>query len=1082
MLTHTSAEAEEARIDAIITRVIDDLRGSATPEVDQVEPRRRFCIGVLTPLSSDPSNPTAIRRNRRTPESIGISARAQSEAKLITGTVDLELTLWFRLVPSFAEQSEFIGRSTQKRVPLKLRYAQHRVKISDLPFSVAVSAIKGRVQGDTRVANDLIAKALAAARVDIAQGPYRDRLYPGADKLEVTTDQMESEEAFQTATAGPPDLPYWRGTLNVDALQSSDGWRLGVTFSNSSPDRKQHQSEFFDTRLVVTLSTGRYVSREFHADRSDTRHQSRAWGRGINAVLQVDSTCKIATAETAPKFDQPRAGHRLSVDGTDVAALAGPDPIAELLRFRDELNAFGETWAAEAALIPDNLKRQTAEFDLARFRDEIGRFELGVQALRDDPRLLRSFQLANEVVRRHAAFKKWRPFQLGFIVAMMPSLIARENRDPKWLTELAKVDVVWFATGGGKSEATYGVILVALYYDRLRGKQRGMTAWLRYPLRMLSIQQLQRLMEFVVIAEEVRAEQKLEGDQFALGYYVGESNTPNRLTNARGLHDITAFKRRIDHLNGDSSFLRVLRRCPYRDCLKRDLKVLVDDSIERVRLEHVCNSCKRVAPIYISDAEIYRYLPAVVVGTVDRLARAGQTERFGHLYGQVNGKCRQHGYAQLGQCIEDGCKLTKKHFEPVESTYDPVPALLIQDELHLLKESLGTYDSHYEGFLDSFARRLGTGLTPKRLAATATIAGFERHVRELYGSDRLGRRFPMRGPSNERSAYVELDRERPINRRYIGIYPIGVTSDQVVARIAKAVHDLALEVAESDRRDSLDALYDLSLLYANTKDSLGNIGADLKPILNGTRSITGERSLEDVRQLIDDVESDAERPIEERIPAVISTSIVSHGVDIGRLNVMAFSGFPGKAADYIQSSSRVGRENMGVVFLVFDPTRNLDRSTYIHFAEYHERLYSLVQPVPVIRFSQSAVRRTFTGIFSATLLNTMGAEKRANFGPGRKAATLLAQDVPTEDEMFDSIHDAYGFDQLEPGVRSKYEAQARRSGRRARENVLHGEDWHTSSRLRPRPVPSLRETQEQIPFDTTPRRVREVTLYKEARR
>src|SRR5439155_20829899 len=148
-------------------------------------------------------------------------------------------------------------------------------------------------------------------------------------------------------------------------------------------------------------------------------------------------------------------------------------------------------------------------------------------------------------------------------------------------------------------------------------------------------------------------------------------------------------------------------------------------------------------PLFLSDSEIYRYAPTVLVGTVDRLARAGQTDLFSHILGQIDAVCPQHGYASFGRCVEEACTVKPRTFTPVADVHDPTPALLLQDELHLLKESLGTYEAHFEGFLDAAAAPLGTCLPSKRLAATATIEGYEKHVRRVYGRD--GRRFPEKG-------------------------------------------------------------------------------------------------------------------------------------------------------------------------------------------------------------------------------------------------------------------------------------------------------------------------------------------------
>ncbi len=1077
MPTSTPYLAEVARVNSIVTHVIDDLRGTID-EVEDVEPRKTFCIGVLSAPRLDEGNGST-RQRRYNFESLGFSARVAAAGSRISGTASASVTVWYRVLPSFDEQRAFAGNvKNDGTYQLQARYARHIVPLGDLPFSVDLDGSGAKIIGNTQAANDRITHAFAEARKGIAKGPNAHRLYPGSARFTLKGTDLATAQTFAAAVSGSLDLPDWRAALDVSVVQTADGPRLTLTLANRTPNAKQHQAELFDAGLSVELEDGCFEEREFHADRNESRYATRSWGKGIGCVLEVDDDRKHATACTVPLYQQKRSQHRELVTATSPDALSGPDVEKSIGALIDHLVAYRSAWQQLAEQLPPGEKRETAFADLVAFDEEIAMVRRGLEALRTDPRLKRAFQLMNRAAALTGTegqpFVAWRPFQIAFIVGMMPSLLARERPESPWLDDLHRVDVLWFPTGGGKSEATFGVILAALFYDRLRGKEYGVTAWMRYPLRMLSIQQLQRLVEFIVAGEMVRNTEKLVGDPFTLGYYVGEQNTPNILTSKRNVHPITRYKQRAQR--DGTSFMRVLQACPYRDCSDRTkIDVEIDDAIDVVRIIHKCKACGRVAPIYISDSEIYRYIPSVLVGTVDRLARAGQAHEFVHLYGQVDSRCPQHGYARHKTCVESGCSLGKRVYTSVSPCYDPVPALLIQDELHLLKESLGTYDSHYEGFLDSFARAVGKGLVPKRIAATATIEGFDRHVRELYGYGREARRFPARGPGENESAYVSPYDDDRLSRVYVGVFPNGLTSDQVAARIAEKVHRLAVDHEKADNDGGIGACYDVSLLYANTKDSLGNMGAELKPKLPKLLSLSGERSLDEVREAIDILSADAGRPLAERSPAVISTNIISHGFDMARLNVMAFSAFPGKAADYIQSSSRVGRTHVGLVFLVCDPTREVDRSTFAHFHEYHERFYALVQPVPIIRYSQSAVQRTFTGIFAASLIATLNSVKNGDLGEGRKAAASLVAGIPTEDEIGEAVEAAYDIDRLDPELREKYRDLIRRLTHVAHSQVINnGDDWGTSQRLRPKPMASLREVQEAIGFDVTPRRHREV--------
>ena len=97
------------------------------------------------------------------------------------------------------------------------------------------------------------------------------------------------------------------------------------------------------------------------------------------------------------------------------------------------------------------------------------------------------------------------------------------------------MDIIYFPTGGGKTEAYLGVIVFQLFLDRLRGKTAGVSVWTRFPLRLLTLQQTQRAADVVGAAELIRKRHndlRLSGqnvDGFAIGYLAGQEATPNEL-------------------------------------------------------------------------------------------------------------------------------------------------------------------------------------------------------------------------------------------------------------------------------------------------------------------------------------------------------------------------------------------------------------------------------------------------------------------------------------------------------------------------------------------------------------------------
>jgi hypothetical protein len=1101
--------AERSRIDHIRAAVVQALSGRDMPVLWDGDPTSTYCVGVLTSSEEDSLDDgrATERRRRRKPIALGFSARIEPELSDVVGHLRLSLALYYRQVPTLVEQRAApeetqapqgedneeeslpgVGQGDpDARISLRIKY--HRVEV-DLPtvtFRTTCPADGRVVELDFAVANALLNERLQQVRSEIAADP---RCWEGSTNYRVPRSALADETSYEEARrVAEPDLPIWRVILSGQLSNTGDGWRLSVLAENqSSGGGSQHPLELFDVRCRAILQNAQFVSRPFEAATKDYRYQTESWGRGVNAVLEVDpDDPHQAWTETLPLFEQPRTRTRHETV-SNVQALAA-DPLGTLNRIALLLDKYATEWATYNEEWRDTPTYEERLKDLETFRREIQRFRFGIEVLSRDNRLLRGFQLANEAAaaRPSRPLQSWRLFQLVFIVSQAPSLLAREQRDDEQLRrELEMIDVLWYPTGGGKTEAYFGAILMAMFYDRLRGKLRGTTAWLRYPLRMLSIQQLQRLTDFVVAAEQVRQANRLGGDRFTVGYYVGSSNMPNELTRYKArTQPIEVLLKEANKNEGDVASLHVLQRCPY--CGAPQPRVEVDATPSVLRLRHRCAACKREAPIYLSDSEIYRYLPTVLVGTVDRLARAGQTDQFSHLFAQVDARCPQHGYFSFDQCVEGPvCKVKQVEQSPVDETYDPTPALLLQDELHLLKESLGTYDAHYEGFLDTAAACFGTGLPSKRLAATATIEGYEEHVRELYS--RKARRFPAKGREEWDSAYAEHDTENPIARLYLGILPFGMDSDVVAKRIAKVVAEEAATYWTDPSRDKqLADLYDLALIYVNKKSAAGNIGARLKDEYQDERavlSLTGDRSLDEVRAAIDRVEGDVALPYEQRLHTLLATSLISHGVDLDRLNVMAFVGYPGRAADYIQSSSRVGRSHVGLICTVFDPASTLDRSVYAHFHEYHERLYQLVQPVPINRFSEASIKRTLTGIYSALLLNVVAMLKRQagewkeSLYPAAVMQRALARGVVSEEEMIDLLLQSYALNEY--GLPTEVEVLLRKTisqgVRKAQQDIELEEEWATYQRLRPVPISSLREVEEQVKFYPARKAQRQIKL------
>lgn len=744
----------------------------------------------------------------------------------------------------------------------------------------------------------------------------------------------------------------------------------------------------YDCRLRLSVAQPAEIqTQRFLLAPRDYRFEDVAevWGQGNACVVTRTSSGELV-AETMPVFKQPvvepRSDHVGPAKWDDLATDPRPTLDAIEAAMRDYLQQWDD-------FIHDSESDIAAEssLDRTRFQNEIERFRLGRRAMQDDERLGRAFCLANLAFSRANADKgydSWRLFQIVYLVSHLPDLAAREHTDdPLYRRELDFADVLWVPTGGGKTEAYLGLIVTALLYDRLRGKAKGVTAWLKFPLRMLSVQQLSRVLRILVEAEGIRREElQGAGGPFELGYLVGGSNTPNNLTWRQEWWP--GFETAVDAEDGLFDEYRLLAECPF--CNKEQIRIDVDGT--RRRLQHICGACGETLPLHMSDEEIFRFMPSVLVGTVDKLtglAWFGEFVQFSH---GARWRCPDHGYftfTQANRCLAGrNCRRKPSEYERQEAWYDPVPALIIQDEMHLLKEELGAFDAHYEGALAELQARAGIGVPSKILAASATIEQYEDQLRQVYG--RRPRSFPTPGYERTRSFYSRETSDT--QRLYLGVMPhyrrkadvAGIIQRHLLSHVATRQDGLASGTAgvPSVVLEEMLFNYELSLAYVNSKIHGDQIADDLRELAQSfadisqedlsMRVLTGDVRIADLAEPISRIEKDTlDTPRSERIRALVGTSVVSHGVDLERLNMLVMAGLPPTVADYIQASSRSGRNHVGLVVTVFDAFSKRERSTFVNFSSFHQFLDRMVAPVPVNKYSYFGAERTLPGIVVALL-------------------------------------------------------------------------------------------------------------------
>ena len=904
--------------------------------------------------------------------------------------------------PAPADDGAGDGPRRRAGIPVWDSWRRQRIEVHGMRVTLAADGAEHDV-------GEAIRKAIVDAITAHFRNPEASRPFTTATRT-IPVAALASESDYWEAlrersnAAWTPSPIDTRVTVYAEPLGGTEV-QLSVSITNETvvevPPMPVQDLAIYDCELRVRLIDGAdHVPQRFRLAPRDYRWRGAdevpGHGRGCAAVQDSDGTLRT---ETLPRFLQqriePRADHVPPPRFDDLAT----DPHSLLLRISEAMRTFENQWDQWLSTVTDPEIAAAARRDLDGFRDERRRFDAGRDTLNLDPRLEQSFRLTNTVFSRLSggSYDTWRLFQLVYIVLHLPALAAREHRDrDELVNELGYVDVLWFPTGGGKTEAYLGLIVTALFYDRLRGKERGITAWMKFPLRMLSVQQLGRVLKALLVAEELRlSELAGRGRPFELGYLVGGTNTPNKLVPRTdswwpGI-DRAAAQLAEDPYAFDEHV--IIGNCPYCGAAKR---IGLELRVQQQRLVHICRSCERDLPVHMTDEEVYRYQPSVVVSTVDKITAFAWNAESTSLSRGPRFECPDHGWFSFGTCPGRDCPHTRRQWRRVTDWKDPVPALIVQDEMHLLREDLGTFSSHYEGLLHALQVDGPSELPSKIIAASATIEGFEAQLSQVYC--RQPRRFPSPGWKLEQSFYVDTTPEA--RRMFMGVQPVGAAgrkvevsgliaselltgatalADDLAGTAAAVAAATGIVVPEGDLARILFN-YEVDLAFVNSKAHGAIIGDDFARLNDrlaeeGTdslnfRTLTGEVTVPMLAEAIDLIEkADPTTPRKDRLRGLIGTSVVSHGVDLSRLNTMVMCGLPITTADYIQATARAGRTHVGLVVTVYDNWTAREVSSFTHFISTHRFLERLVEAVPVNRWAVNGVRRTLPGIAVAHIFD-----------------------------------------------------------------------------------------------------------------
>ena len=573
---------------------------------------------------------------------------------------------------------------------------------------------------------------------------------------------------------------------------------------------------------------------------------------------------------------------------------------------------------------------------------------------------------------------RWRPFQIAFLLMDINSIV--DDQSP----ERSIVDLIWFPTGGGKTEAYLGLTAFTIFYRKLAySKQSAGTAVImRYTLRLLAAQQFTRAATLICACEYIRQDcaQKrhrypaypLGKTPITIGLWIGGTHIPNKNEDA-DFH--------LDKLRKVSNYYYVrnekerhnkfqVLKCPWcgTKMVKDDKdKKLVGEWGYNMSGKHFymfcphedCDFTKKL-PIQIIDEELYDAPPTLLFGTVDKFAMLPWDGRSGAFFG-------------IG-------------------SDNRTPELIIQDELHLISGALGTVVGLYETAVDAICGQ--KGIFPKVIASTATIRRAKEQCSVLYNREVV--QFPAPGLDAEDSFFAKescIDYKKGIyGRKYVGIMPSGKT--KAMAEI-RAMAALLQKTYTMDLPDAVkDKLWTLRVYFNSLKD-LGKastlVDDDVKDFIVRTANrmfttrrliisadeLTSRVSTTELNETLDKLEKieySKENEASKRYASnvLLATNMISVGIDVARLNVMLMVGQPKLTSEYIQASSRVGRSFPGVTFVQYDATKSRDRSHYERFRSYHESFYRFVEPTGATPFSRPARERALHAVLISMMRQMTG--------------------------------------------------------------------------------------------------------------
>lgn len=770
-----------------------------------------------------------------------------------------------------------------------------------------------------------------------------------------------------------------------------------------------------------------------------------AVGHGIAVHAEPDDAdplraCRISTVALpiaeVPAME-PATVPGLRLDMKELARTSNGDLAHALGPLTEAYTRWIEEQRARLQRGDDNLSQYAAIGNeaLEHCEEACKRIQAGIGLLATDPHAGEAFRFANRAMwyqRVHSLFaervrqgdtaarlkdfdlpenRTWRPFQLAFILLNLPGLTQLDHPE-RSSKATAKADLLWFPTGGGKTEAYLGLTAYTLGLRRLQGKiegrdgEAGVAVLMRYTLRLLTLQQFQRAAALICACEAIRREAEGKGDgkwggwPFRIGLWVGNKTTPN--TTEQSHEAVLARRDKKPSPSGDPAQLTY---CPWcGSAIDPGVHLKVDKV--RGRTLMFCGdptggclfgakkSPQEGLPVLVVDEEIYRQLPALLISTVDKFAQLPWNGKTQALFGQVTAYCERHGFCSP----ELSCDAPHARLGEYPATKAAPhallrpPDLIIQDELHLISGPLGSLVGLYETAVDYLATWQVDGLAvrPKVIASTATIRNAQLQVHKTFG--RRVCVFPPQGLDAEDNFFArQSDLAKKPGRLYVGVCAPGRRLKSVLIRVYIAYLAAGQKLLEvhGKRADPyltavgyFNSMRELGgmrrLVDDDVRSGLGHVDKRGFPrrVLRSVEELTSRRHSADIPKILDWMESPhtgikyakgEKRTGPAPLDVLLATNMISVGVDVKRLGLMIVANQPKTTAEYIQATSRVGRTYPGVVCTVLNWARPRDLSHYERFEHYHRTFYQFVEALSVTPFAPRALDRGLSALLVASV-------------------------------------------------------------------------------------------------------------------